>query len=81
MFFENESGHQSTYLLLMHRPNSHPYSSYHLKFYFVLLFLLLLIRCGCNVIATSEMLETCDPCAEFKRKKLLAESAGKARKA
>ena len=37
-------------------------------------------RCGCNVVTTSEMLETCDPCAEFKRKKEAA-NACKAREA
>ncbi len=44
------------------------------------LFMDMSYRCGCNVIATSEMLETCDPCAEFKRKKA-AENACKAREA
>lgn len=37
-------------------------------------------KCGCNVVTTSEMLETCDPCAEFKRKKEAA-NACKAREA
>lgn len=41
---------------------------------------MLVPRCGCNIITTSEMLESCDPCAEFKRKKA-AENACRAREA
>ena len=52
----------------------YPYTKYDSNFCFSF------ERCGCNVIATSEMLETCDPCAEFKRKQA-AENACKAREA